>query len=190
MKRIFTICIVLAAACVSAFAQMDEHEPGLYAINGEEATLLTPQNASQSSSSNNILGVEIGKSKLNYKGITSDTIASGKFLLVIDPERKNIKQTLKEYNVFVASMTPANMIIVPLTVEKNKRIYDRGTTINGINTQTKDRVEFLWEQVSDNSFMIDAELAPGEYAIVFKPAKLGEFNFNTVFDFTVAFVEE
>ena len=180
---------MLAAACASAFAQMDEREPGLYAINGEEEFLLTPVGAVQSSSNTNILGVEIGKSKMLYKGVTSDTIANGKFILVIDPEQKAIKQTLKEYDVFVASMTPANMIIVPLEVEKNKRVYDRGSTINGFNTQKKDRVDFIWEQISDNSFLIEAELAPGEYAVVFKPAKLGEFNFNTVFDFSVAFVE-
>ena len=180
---------MLAAACASAFAQMDEREPGLYAINGEEEFLLTPVGAVQSSSNTNILGVEIGKSKMLYKGVTSDTIANGKFILVIDPEQKAIKQTLKEYDVFVASMTPASMIIVPLEVEKNRRVYDRGSTLNGFNTQKKDRVDFLWEQISDNSFLIEAELAPGEYAVVFKPAKLGEFNFNTVFDFSVAFVE-
>ena len=86
-------------------------------------------------------------------------------------------------------LAAANMIIVPLGVEKNRRVYDCGSTLNGFNTQKLDRVEFLWEQISDNSFLIEAEMVPGEYAIVFKPAKLGEFNFNTVFDFTVAFVE-
>lgn len=180
---------MLAAACASAFAQMDEREPGLYAINGEEEFLLTPVAAAQSSSNTNVLGIEIGKTKLLYKGITSDTIANGKFILVIDPEQKAIKQTLKEYDVFIASMTPANMVIVPLGIEKNKRVYERGSTLNGFNTQKLDRVEFIWEQISDNSFLIEAEVAPGEYAIVFRPAKLGEFNFNTVFDFTVAFVE-
>ncbi|MCQ2179709.1 MAG: hypothetical protein MJY91_06395 [Bacteroidales bacterium] len=189
MKKIFTVCIMLVAACASAFAQMDEREPGLYAINGEEEILLTPVGAVQSSSNTNILGIEVGKSKFMYKGITSDTIASGKFILVIDPEKKAIKQTLKMYDVFVATMTPANMIIVPLEVDKNRRVYDRGSTLNGFNTQKLDRVEFLWEQISDNSFLIEAEMAPGEYAIVFKPAKIGEFNFNTIFDFSVAFTE-
>lgn len=189
MKKVFAICLMLAAMCASAFAQLDERAPGLYAINGENEDLLTPVNAVQSNSNTNILGIEVGKVKNIYKGITSDSIASGKFILVINPEQKAIKKTLKDYNPFIKSMTPANMIIVALDVEKNRRVYDHGTTLEGFNTEKKGRVDFIWEQISDNSFLIEAELVPGEYAIVFKPAKLGEFDFNAVFDFTVAFME-
>lgn len=189
MKRIISICILLAAVCINSFAQMDEREPGLYAINPLNESKLTPQGASKSNKSNAVFGIEIGNAKLLYKGVSSDTSASGKFIMVIDPEQKAIKQTLKEYDVFVKSMTPDNMIIVPLEVEKNRRVYCEGKTINGFNTEKKDRVPFTWEQITDNSFVIYADVTPGEYAIVFRPAKLGEYNFNTVFDFTVVFPE-
>ncbi|MBQ0024917.1 MAG: hypothetical protein KBT00_04245 [Bacteroidales bacterium] len=187
MKRKFISFFILAAALsiASASAQSDPREPGLYAVNGEESVPMTTVSAAKHSTSIGFGGVEIQKNKLEYKGVTSGTKATGKFVLVCDMEKKAIKQTFKKYDVFVQSMTPDNIIIIPLTVEKKKRVYDVGTSLNGINTERKERVDFTWEQISDNSYQIEAEMEPGEYAIVFRFARLDTFNFNTVFDFTV-----
>lgn len=185
MKRFFAFCVAAVAAMSLAFAQEDEHAPGLYSVIGDEYIPLTPVMSAQNNSSTGILGVEIGKTKYSYKGETSDSKAAGTFVLVCDMSKKAIKQTLKTYDVFVQSMTPDNMIIIPLEVAKNKRLYDEGVEIAGINAERKARVPFVWERISDNSFRIDAELLPGEYAIAFRPAKLGGFEFTAVFDFTV-----
>ena len=82
-------------------------------------------------------------------------------------------------------MTPANIIIVPLEVVDGKRIYNGGRTIEGINTVRKERIDFEWEMVADNTFEITANFEPGEYAIIFRPAKLGEFDFTSIYGFYV-----
>lgn len=189
MKRIIaTLAIVLAS--VSLFAQNDEHEPGIYAVNGEEYQALSLATGVMSNQGTNILGVEIGKTKISYKGTESGVIAGNTFVLVINPEKKGITRTLKSYNPFVKSMTPANIIIVPLEIVKNKRVYDAGTKLEGFNTERKERIPFEWEQITDNSFQIETEdMIPGEYAVVFKPATLGEYDFTAVFCFTVPAAE-
>ena len=185
MKKLFVICIAAVAAMCAASAQEDERMPGLYAVNGEESVRLTPVMSAQNNSSTGILGVEIGKTIYKYKGETSDTKATGTFVLVCDMKKKVIKQTLKDYDVFIKTMTPDNIIIIPLEVDKGRRIYDEGLLLDGIRTEVKGRAEFEWERISDNSFIIRTELAPGEYAIAFRPARLGSFEFTAVFDFTV-----
>lgn len=185
MKKIFAI-LASAVLCMSlAFAQEDERIPGLYAVDGDLSTPLTVVNGSFSSSGFGIGVIEVSKRKILYSGATSDTRCTGKFVLVCDMNKKAIVATFKKYDVFIKSMTPDNMIIIPLAVEKKKRVYDEGASLNGMNTQKRDRCNFSWQQISDNSYEITADLEPGEYAFVFKPAKLGEFEFNKVFDFTI-----
>ncbi|MBQ0044805.1 MAG: hypothetical protein KBT05_07275 [Bacteroidales bacterium] len=40
--------------------------------------------------------------------------------------------------------------------------------------------------VDENTFEITADFEPGEYAFIFKPAKLGEFDFTSIYGFYVA----
>ena len=181
-------CLAMVICSMLAFAQNDERIPGLYAVIGDESIPLTQISSSTSTSTVGILGVEVQKQKKVYKGVTSDTVIpqNAKFVMVCDMNKKAITQTLKKYDVFISKVNPDNLIIVPLSVEKGKnRIYDAGTKLDGINTTKLGRMDFIWEQITDNSYLIEADLEPGEYAIVFKPAALGAYEFGTVFDFTV-----
>lgn len=71
------------------------------------------------------------------QGESSEVKATGKFVMVIDPEKKGIRKTPKVYDPFIKSMTPGLIMIVPLEVAKNKRVYDEGTSVQGINTQKR-----------------------------------------------------
>ena len=189
MKKITVFATIVFALSFStkSFAQMDERVPGLYAIVGEQSIPLTFTNGTVHNATTGVLAVEVGKNYCTFKEPTSGVIASDTFVMVIDLEKKAIVKTLKSYFPFVKSMTPNNLLILPLSVEKNKRIYEEGKTINGINVSVKDRMDFEWEQISDNSFEIHVQgLIPGEYGIVFRPARLGEFDYSAIFGFSIA----
>ena len=185
MKKIM-ITLALALSCIAAIAQNDEHEPGIYAVCGDEYVPLTFTRGYTSTSATGILGMEVEKSKIMFKESTSDTKAYGKFVLVCDMSKKAITKGIKKCDVFVKSMTPANMLIVPLQVFKDKkRSYFQGKSVNGINTTRREFFEFTWEMITDNSYEINCNLEPGEYGIVFRDAKLAPYDFTTIFDFTV-----
>lgn len=178
------VCALLFTT-TDAYAQMDERQPGIYAIVGEESIPLQYTNGVNDVATTGILGFEVGRIKYSYKGAESGTVASDTFVLVIDPKKKSITQSLKSYNPFIKSMTPGNMLILPLYVERGKRFYEQGKIIAGINMSVKDMIDFEWERISDNSFEIRVKgLIPGEYGIVFRPAKLGEFAYEAIFGFT------
>lgn len=183
MKRILSSLLSVLAFSFAASAQ--NLEPGIYSVVDGNATHLVYANGTAISSSNNIIGLEIGDTKYKYKGETAEVEVKDKIVMVINPDKKVIKKTMKQYDPFVKSMTPANIIIVPLVVDGGKRMYDSGRTIEGLNTQRKERVEFEWEMVDDNTFEITAKFEPGEYAIIFRPAKLGEFDFTSIYGFYV-----
>ena len=186
IQFLFAALVCAFAFNINADAQMDEREPGLYAIVGEESIPLVYSNGTASVSSTGILGVELGKKKCTYKEPTSGVLASGTFVMVINPEKKGITRSMKSYEPFIKTMTPNNILVLPLTVDKNKRVYEEGKTIEGINISVKDRMDFEWEQISDNSYEIRVlNLIPGEYGFVFRPAKLGEFDYSAIFGFTV-----
>lgn len=185
--KLLSLCLLLVSGVLSAYAQNDTRSPGLYAVNGEESVKLDFLPGITSNGRVGILGVvEFGNSASRFKGETSDVKVSGnEFALVIDPDRKNVVRTLKKYEIFIKTMTPDNMLIVPLVVEDNWRIYDKGLNVNGFNTEFKELVAFTWERISDNSFRILAEgLVPGEYAFIFRVSPLSPFDFSGAFDFT------
>lgn len=169
----------------ASFAQDEKLAPGIYAVVDSTLTHLSYTSGIASNSGLNIIGVEVGNSKFTYRGESSEVKANGKFVMVIDPEKKTMRKTPKVYDPFIKSMTPELIIIVPLEVAKNKRIYDEGTSIQGINTKKKARVEFQWELIDENTYEITADLQPGEYAVVFKPAKLGSFDFSSIYGFYI-----
>ena len=188
MKRLEIFAAALAGALlvtVSASAQDERLAPGIYAVVDGTPTHLTYTPAVNVKSGINVIGVEVGNSRFDYKGETSGVTATGKFIMVIDPENKGIRKTPKLYDPFIKSMTPELIMIVPLDVVKNKRVYEEGTSIQGINTKKKTRVEFQWELIDENTWEIRADLQPGEYAVVFKPAKLGAYDFCSIFGFYV-----
>ena len=179
--------ICLTAFSVSSNAQMDEREPGLYAIVDGESIPLGYTSGSTSVSTTNVVGFEVGKSKCSFKGETSGTVTSDTFVMVIDPEKKALTRTMKSYNPFIRTMTPNNILILPLSVSKGKRIYDEGKSVMGIKTEKKGRMDFEWEQISDNSFEIKVSgLVPGEYGFIFRVSKIADFDYSAIFGFTVA----
>lgn len=185
MKHIITVfaaCLLFAAA---SFAQSDNLAPGIYAVVDGTATHLSYTAGGAANSGLNVIGVEIGKSKFTYKGESSEVKATGKLVMVIDPEKKAIRKTPKAYDPFIKSMTPELIMIVPLEVVKKNRVYNEGTSIQGINTTKKTRVEFQWELIDENTYEITADFEPGEYAVIFKPAKLGAYDFSSIFGFYV-----
>lgn len=167
--------------------QLPALEPGIYSIIDGVAYPLPYSNGTEVKRSTGILGFEIGSEKYKYKGETAGVdVLNNKLVMVVDPERTVIKRTLKKYDPFVKSMTPGNLIIVRLVVDKNKRYYDAGESFEGIKLGSKARVEFEWELVDDNTYEISVDyFQPGEYAVVFRPATLGAYDFTGIFGFTV-----
>lgn len=172
---------------LSAFAQKDRREPGLYYVDGETSTPLTFLVGSTSTGGIGIMNiVDIAKSKKNYKGNTSDThCKKAEFVMVIDLEKKGFTQTLKKFDPFYKEMNPEDMRLILLVSEKKKRIYDEGKTLNGFKTKANKSIEFEYEKISDNSWKITADLPAGEYAWVFKPTTHASFDYNTILDFTI-----
>lgn len=187
MKRLLTILLALAVcAGFSVHAQSDSRQAGIYSVMNDESTPLPFFRGVNSNGGVNVLGIEVGKKKSTYNGATSGVLSDGHFIIVIDPEKKAMKLTLKSYEPFIKSFTPNNIAIVQLQVKGNKRIYDEGISLNGFNTEKKDRIEFTWEQISDNSFSVATEALPaGEYAVVIRPTGLSPLDFSCVFGFTV-----
>lgn len=185
MKKIFCTIAIMIAAAFCAGAQ-ETLAPGIYALVDSTYTSLSYTNGGTTNSSTNILGIEVGKRKETYKGETSGVQCTGTLVMVIDPEKKVIKKTLKGYDPFIKTMNPNLITIVPLSVEKNRRVYDEGKSLMGINTEKKERVDFEWEQLDDVTFKINFTAAPGEYAVVFKATKVDIYDFNSIYGFYVA----
>lgn len=191
MKKFFfallaVFCFLMSS--VYAHAQLDERAPGIYAIVDGESVPLVYSNGVTSVKTTSVVGFEVGQRRFTYKGADSGVTASGTFVMVIDPERKASVKTLKSYNPFIKTMTPNNVLVIPLVVDtaKGRRVYEEGKTLDGINTTVRERMDFEWEQISDNSFEIKvADLVPGEYGFIFRVAKLAEFDFSSIFGFTV-----
>ena len=185
MKRFSIIAAaLLLIVSASASAQTDDREPGIYAINGNETSKMTPVYALRTNKKNFL---NTGKHMFTYRNATSDTKATGSFLLVCDLARKKASKTRKSYDVFTRNTTPENVIIIPLDSQKKGRTYSGNSTFIGMNTEIKGKRLFAWEQTADNAYRIDIDnLSPGEYAIVFKPTKMGQYDFNCVFDFTIS----
>lgn len=175
----------MLALSFAASAQDQSLKPGIYSLIEGNTTHLVYTNGASISSSHSILGLEIGDTKFKYKGVTADVEVRDKIIMVINPDKKVIKKTTKQYDPFIKSMTPANIIIVPLEVVDGKRVYDSGRTVEGINTVRKERIEFEWEMTDDNTFEITAAFEPGEYAVIFRPSKLAEFDFTGIYGFYV-----
>lgn len=188
MKHFFTTLAAVLLVSFTLSAQNDPREPGLYAIIGDESVPLAYQGGVASDSGTSFLGIiEVGQKKYTFKGASSDMPAGNTFVMVCDLERKHITRSLKKYDVFVESMTPDNIVVIPLEVQKNKRVFDEGTSVNGFNTEKKTSMKFEWEKLYDNSFLITVHgLVPGEYAFAFRAAKLAPFDFTAIFGFNIA----
>lgn len=173
---------------ISVFAQMDEREPGLYYVHGDESFKLTPLLGWREAKESSLFGI-IDISEFNwkvYKGATSDTFClTGDFVLVIDPKRKAAVQTLSKYNVFVKDLTPDRLALVPLEVKEKERIWDINANENVFKLIPKNAISFEWKRISDNAFSIHADLKPGEYCFMVQYFKNMPYDINTILDFTI-----
>lgn len=188
MKRIIVLlAICLGFTAVSSAQDDTKPEPGIYAVVNGVKTLLPYTNGVTANTSTNIVGIGIGNRKYTYKGETAGVQAKDTLIMVINPEQKNIKRTPKVYEPFIATMNPNSILIVPLEVKKGKRSFNEGLLVAGIQTEKKTFVSFDWELVDENTFQITAQgMKPGEYGVVFKPAKLGSYDLSAIFGFCVA----
>jgi len=195
MKKHIILAVSSALALISftSYAQKDERAPGLYTVVGEESIPLSYSRSGGGSVSVGTMGVTVGHDTYKYSGTTSGVNASNTFILVINPDKRTGVITGKKFDMFIKGMTPDNMLLLPLVVnqKKERREYDAGTTVGianaRINTSSQDRIQFTWEQISDNSFKIVVEdtLIPGEYGFIFRTSKLSQFNYSALLCFTV-----
>lgn len=179
IRFIFLTLTILILLPARVFAQLDQREPGIYAVVGEKSVPLSDtggwyNNTSLFSSIHNIV---------RYDGMTSGVEASDTFVLVIDPERIVITSSCP----FARNITPSHLLILRLTVnaEKECRDYDPGERLAGEQLMIE-RPPFEWDQISDNSFIIKVfGLTPGEYAFAVRDLKTNPFDFRCIFDFTI-----
>lgn len=161
-------------------------EPGLYTLVDGRYVALTVQRGIESQGTTTIYSVlSFERDKVAYGGESSDTPASGEFVMVIDPKKRGISLTPKKYDVFIRSMTPELMAAIRLTPKGGKRIFEAGRYINGFPIEQGESVGFSWERLDEVTFLIHAPFEPGEYAFIFKPAKFGQWEMQAVYDFTI-----
>ena len=182
-----TAASLLCLLSITVSAQNDTRAPGLYAIVGGESIPLVYSNGTSSNSGTGFFGaIEVSRQQYIYKGASSGIVADSTFVMVCDMGKKTVTRTLRKYDIFISTVTPNNMVAVPLEVKKNKRIYSEGTAINGINTKMRTSLGISWEQITDNSYLITVHgLVPGEYGFVFKTARFDNYDFTAMFGFTV-----
>lgn len=185
MKKLF-LAFVLAILCLSAQAQVENLKPGIYHVSGD---VFTPLKSETSVKNENSATNRVGMFNVSYvfKNPTAPVaVSDGSFVMVTDPSRKAMVQTLKKFNPFVAALTPDNMLLVPLTVKKNKRSY---TAFDYDEVRRRnpewEHVDFSWERLSDNSYSIKADLVPGEYAFAFRISETAIYTFDAVYSFCV-----
>jgi len=170
------------------FAQLDGRKAGIYAIVGGESVSIPFQYGSSSVSGSNGLGVELTETVFRYKGEASGIAADSTFVLVLNPEQKEVIKKMKEYGPFLRNMRPTRVKVIPLevNVEEHCREFRLGSKLEAIRLEEHPGLEFDWEKISDNSFDITVHgLVPGEYCFVICPQPVQGFNFSAIFGFTV-----
>lgn len=187
MKTGITLAAVLLSVLFhfNAYAQLDARPPGLYAVVDEMSIPLKYTRGTVSVESEML---DIASRIYVYDGETSGVEVSDNFVLVLDPKRKMKNRMLTADDIFFKNMDPRNMLVLPLTVEREmcQRVYDGGFGALDPLADVDPKMEFDWEQISDNSYRITVHhLTPGEYGIVFRLSKLTLFNYSSLFPFTV-----
>jgi len=177
---IVAFALLLPAA---AFAQSDSRAPGIYTIVGDTAVPLSYTRGSAYSFGISYVQLH---TIVQFKKATSGTEASDVFVLVVD----TTKTTFKATKPFVKQITPANMVILPLisNIAKKRREFDPGIIVaNGWIYEEKVGLEFEWEPLTSNSYLIRVRnLPPGEYGISFFNIRWSSYDFyKAVFGFTI-----
>lgn len=178
----FLICPAIS------LAQSISVKPGIYTLVDGKPIPLNFSYSSSSVEGKNVMGVELAYKTYRFKGETSGVAASDTFIVAINPNLKEVVKKFKEYDPFIKSMKPTKMIIVPLKVDSEAkcREYYPGMQLEGMNVQNRTEMEFDWNEVSENIFLLKVHnLIPGEYAFVFTPTKILGPDFTAIFGFTI-----
>lgn len=206
-RLIATILALLSAAFL--YAQSPENEastvntpwdvtalePGLYAVVGDELARMSPEIGTISHSSKGFFDddsagntdFDIIRQVYRYKGMSSiNGILPGKFIMVRDPKRKSMTQTLKKFEPFHKAQTPDNLLLIDFGFwRKGREFNGERHTREGMNI-TFDHHDFTWKQLSADAFEIDATGLPaGEYAFIFRFTEMTSFYFAAGFTFRV-----
>ena len=186
MKRIIlSIVTVFALAAVCDAAQKkDGPKPGIYSVKDTQLTAMVKQKSTEVCSE---LDWDLFVTqKFQYRGSKAKMTAEGDFLLVCNPSKKKPLVTLRKFAVFTKKLTPDDMMIVPLDVRWNKRVYDCSKLHSHRGKVQWNQVDFTWEKVDECTYRIKSYLEPGEYAIVFRyNLPSWNFDFSHAFPFRV-----
>lgn len=169
--------------------------PGLYcsidgslvALKPELGTVLHLNPYDTSDDIGHTTSFEIAQCIFRYRGTSSPNVSDGKFIMICNPKKKAIVSTMRNYFPFIKTMTPELMVLIPLEVRNNRRVYD----CTGISVPLNGKVrwpqaDFKWEQISEYAYRIDATgIAPGEYGFCFAFTDLCNPDFTSCFTFTV-----
>jgi len=170
-------------------AQLDEREPGLYAIKDGESVEMKHTFGSTLVTTQSVSGDIYRHQAYRFKGEKSGLEAYDTFVLVVNKDTMTQVRTIEGYNLFTRTMSPKNMLLLPLTVDydMHRREYDPGTIIDGMDMAGEVKHDFLWAKISDNSFEIKVpDIGPGEYAFVFRMSVFFEYDYNVIYAFTVS----
>lgn len=186
MKIRFASLVLLALIFMPALssAQLDERKPGIYAVVRDTSVALPFTRSTVMSAGTDFVEV----AQVYYKGATSGVTTNTRtFVLVTDPKKK----TFTVQYPFVRNLTPVNMRFLPLLsdVNRDRREYEAGVRVGaGFLYEEKFGLEFDWEQITDNSFLITIpeNLEPGEYGFSFCLHRIGTYDyFYHIFGFTI-----
>lgn len=163
----------------ATFAQSDGTEPGLYAVvDGRRIHL---DYSFGGSVTNN--GTPSNPTLFRYKGETSRVNASDTFAYVINPTDNHA------FSPFNKWMNPKGLALLKLMPDNDGqfRVYDVETNADALNIDFVVHVDFEWEKMDKNSFLIKVpDLQPGEYGFVVRKGKMGAFDYTRIHCFTVS----
>lgn len=190
MKKIL-LSIMLLAMATMAMAQTEPSlppipsnlAPGLYIV---DSNLYIPLDFCHVRTS----GVGVGSIDITnhkIKGLSATQRATGTFLMVCDPSKRATIQTRRKQRVFVRHTTPESFTLLPLEQKKNKRLVGRdlGAGIIEVDLASFKSLPFEWKQVSADTYLISANLAPGQYALFFRPSPMSPISYMAAWDFYI-----
>lgn len=197
MKKILFLLAIIFCQTAGVYASnYEDLATGFYAVVDEDYIPLTLTRSTNHFDPNGNQNEQ--PAKVKYKGDTSDTMSTGKFILVCDPAQEEARLNNNEYSCFARFVTPPWFSLVRLQRSRTGGRYYQVTKIwpvvvgamlgaEGVEyTPKKSRpIPFAWKKVGRGVFAIDADLSEGEYAFVLTSTWQDSPDLENVFDFTV-----
>lgn len=189
MKKIISALILTTVFC-SVNAQIPADSVGVFAIHGEEAIRIDKMTHSGIKTSGSLasmatFGVAKTKSKLEFKGATSDHHFEGTATLRIYFGNPSPQQMTNLY-MFTPAYSIKDFEIAKFDVKKGKRLLtgvSMSITGSSIGVASAEDLEIETNQVRSGVYNITVKGIPGEYCLMFTANGTG--GFSGVFDFTI-----